>query len=806
MLTQYRTVFIMIFVTLWVPLVFNYFGYVFIEGRWIQFSLHSLVEVVGAVLALVIAIILADAVRYRQLPPVFKWVAQAFLALAILDIVHAAMNVETLFVWFHSISSFFASLILLMGVVVQKTRWSTSPPSKRMVSLFVAVFALLSIQFNHLLPDMTDNQGEFTLVAIMMNVLAGTMFEVSSIYFIVQYFRHHATAYLMMAGFGFLMVASELSFAISSLWDFSWWGWHILRMVALVSLSWYFYELLKNKIDAQLDTHRELETQLQSLRQQLLQVSQYSQLLDKTSLVSKSDLDGNITEVNDRLLESTGYRREELLGQPHSIFKGGYTNPSAYETLWKTIQSGDLWTGQLQNRKKNGDLFMIKIAILPIKNEAGEVVEYLAARQDITDAIEQQDRLTHYQTVDDLTGFKTRYQLVQDIEARKIEKIALLNIDDSKEINDFFGLVVGNELIRQVGQYLAKIKDPALRIYRMHGDEFALATSMNHPMDKFEAKIGQWVNALSEVPFDVAGQTLYITVKAGIAEGLDTALTAADMALKVAKKTHRPVVTQNETYLFSHRYKENMIWIQTLKQALADDGILLVYQPIYDLQNQANRGFECLVRLDKDGAMVEPAYFLEVAKKSRLYDQLSQCVMRLAFEAFHDRAEAFSINICAEDMVNEQTFNHLQQLCQNYYCADRLTLEFTEQEAYKNLDAAIQFVQSVKRLGVQIAIDDVEKGVMDFEALLKLQPNCIKIEGRLIAHLLETEQDDTASDAEVIISTLVGFAHQRNISVVAERVESQSQFLKLKALKVDCVQGFFTGKPTIIITEPLKKA
>lgn len=801
MLTNYKNVFIMIFITLWLPLVFNYFGYVFIEGQWIQFALHSLVEVVGAVLAIVMAILLTEALSYHELHPIFHWVVRAFLAVAILDIVHAAMNVETLFVWFHSMPGFFASLLLMIGVLAQGSRWKLALPPKRMVLIVVAVFALLSILFEELVPAMTDKQGEFTLLAIMINVFAGSMFVISGVYFIAQYFKSQATEHLMIAGFGFLMVASDLPFAISSLWDFSWWGWHILRLLAFISLSWYFYEFLRTKAEAYQQNHQALEAESISLRQRLHEQSEYAKLLCKTSLVSKSDLSGNITEVNKQLLEVTGYHRDELLGEPHSILKGGSTPEKIYANLWQTIQSGRMWFGQLQNSKKNGELFMTKIAIMPIKNEAGEIIEYLAARQDITDAIQHEELLANYRTLDELTGFKTRHQLVYDLESQKIEKIALLNIDDSKEINDFFGMGVGNELIRQVGHYLAKVKEPKIRIYRMHGDEFALATTMDHPIDRFEEKIGQWVDDIAEVPFDVAGQTIHISLKAGIAEGLDTALTAADMALKVAKKTLRPVVTQSETYLFSHQYKENTIWMQSLKQALAHQGISLVYQPIYDIEKQQTIGYECLVRLDKDQTLIEPVYFLEVAKKSRLYPQLTQQVMSLAFEAFHDRADAFSINISSEDMVNEQTLSHLNQLCQNYHCAERLTLEFTEQEAHKNLEVAIQFVKTVKALGIQVAIDDLENGVTDFEALLKLQPDCIKIDGNLILHLMDDAAAYHQNDAEVIINTLVGFAHQRNIKVVAETVETQSQFLKLKALKVDCVQGYFTGKPDIMISD-----
>ena len=806
MLTQYRTVFMMIFGTLWVPLVFNYFGYLFVDGYWVQFALHSLVEVVGAVFAFVMGVMLVDAVRYGQLPPIFNWVARAFLALAVWDIVHAAMNVETLFVWFHSLSGFFASFILMTGVFTQYFRWPISLPRSSVVVLLMVVFAIVSIQFDGLLPAMTDKQGEFTWVAIVMNVLAGAMFVVSALYFTVQYFRHHTVENLMIAGFCFLMVSSELSFAIFSLWDFSWWGWHLLRLVALVGLSWFFYEWLKNNTETHWQQQRALETQVQTLRQELYQVSQHAQLLDQTSLVSKSDLHGYITEVNAQLLASTGYSQQELIGQPHSIFKGGFTDRSTYSDLWKTIQSGKLWVGQLKNRKKNGDLFMIKIAILPIKNKAGDVIEYLAARQDITDAIEQEKLLTHYRNRDELTGFKTRYQLIQDLEAQQIEKIALFNIDDSKEINEFFGMAVGDELIRQVGQKLDEMKGQKLRIYRMHGDEFALAMSISEPVDGFEKKVQQWVNQLSEVSFDVDGQIIDITIKAGIAEGVDSALTAADMALKVAKKTNRSVVAQNETYLYSHQYKENQIWTEVLKQALLDDGILLFYQPIYDVQKQTEVAYECLVHLYQEETTIDPVYFLKVAKKARLYSQLSERVLTLAFETFHDRPEGFSVNVCSEDMVRENYFKHLQYLCQCYGGADRLTLELTEQEAHKNLAAAIAFVKAIKAVGVQVAIDNVGAGTTHFEALLKLQPDWIKIDGRLIAMLFETESESGHDDAELIIQTLVGFAHQRNIKVIAEAVESQAQFLKLKTLKVDYVQGFFTGKPAIILPEESKKA
>lgn len=789
MLTQYKTVFIMIFVTLWVPLVFNYFGYVFIEGQWVQFALHSLMEVLGAVLALVMAIWIVKAVDYGKLPDIFKWVALAFGAMGVLDLFHAAMNVDVLFVWFHSMSGFFASFILMVGVLKQCAALKMSSPRMSTVIGFIAAFSVVSFVFETFIPPMTNHLSEFTVLAKVINVSAGVMFVISGLYFTHQYFKLQTYEYLMVAGFCFLMVASELSFAISNLWDFSWWGWHLLRLLAFVSLAWFFFELFKNMIENQMTDHAKTQDQLQDLRQECCQVSQYAKLLDQTSLVSKSDLQGHITDVNEHLLESTGYRREELIGQSHAIFKSEQTPNATYDDLWRTIQAGQLWIGQLQNRKKNGELYNVNLAVLPIQNPAGEVVEYLAARQDITQAVRSQELLANVRNLDDLTGFKNRNQLIQDLDSQQIEKIALLNIDDFKEINDFFGLNMGNELIRKVGLQLAKMKDPALRIYRMHGDEFALAVMMSDPVDGFEAKIWQWATELSEVPFEVQGKTLYLTVKAGIAEGMDSALTAADMALKVAKKTKRIVVSQNETYLFSHQYKENEIWTHSLKKAFKENGILLVYQPIYDLQKQKTVAHECLVRLCKEGELIEPQYFLEVAKKTRLYPQLTERILSLAFETFQSRTDGFSVNVCLDDMVNEKTITHIKQLCQTGSCADRLSLEFTEAEAEKNLATAGEFVQTIKSLGIRVTIDDVGKDASHLETIIELQPDYIKLDGRLVHKALEE------ASATLIIKTLVNFAHHQKIKVIAEAVETQALFLKLKTLKVDFVQGYFTGKP-----------
>ncbi|WP_372999039.1 PAS domain S-box protein [Sulfurimonas sp.] len=122
-------------------------------------------------------------------------------------------------------------------------------------------------------------------------------------------------------------------------------------------------------------------------------IEQLQNAIDKTTLVSKTDLKGKITYVNEAFVQLSGYTKEELLGQPHSVVRHSDTSSKVFKDMWKTIKSGNIWHGKIKNRKKDGNSYIVDVSIFPIKNENNVIVEYIAIRHDITELEELKEIL-----------------------------------------------------------------------------------------------------------------------------------------------------------------------------------------------------------------------------------------------------------------------------------------------------------------------------------------------------------------------------------------------------------------------------
>ncbi len=124
---------------------------------------------------------------------------------------------------------------------------------------------------------------------------------------------------------------------------------------------------------------------METINQQVLKA------VEDAFVVSKTDLQGNITYVNDLFCTLTGFAREDLIGQPHSIVRDASVPKDVYKDMWDTIQAGNIWTGIVPNRGKGGVLYVVDTTVQPIKNDAGEIVEYISVRRVINDLMSDYD-------------------------------------------------------------------------------------------------------------------------------------------------------------------------------------------------------------------------------------------------------------------------------------------------------------------------------------------------------------------------------------------------------------------------------
>lgn len=520
----------------------------------------------------------------------------------------------------------------------------------------------------------------------------------------------------------------------------------------------------------------------------------YKLAMDASSIVSKADLQGNFTYVNEKFCQVSGYTREEVIGCSHNLLRSPSMQSSTFEELWDTIQDKKVWQGVLLNRGKYNE-YWVDISILPILDENDEIIEYIAVRHDITKMIEQQKKLDNIANTDILTGYGNRYKLNNDIQKSKQPALVIINIDNFSQINDFYGHVKGDKVIQQLGNILENIiYVEHCELYHLQGDEYVIL-NLDVDAELFVKRVKTMIAEIKKSSIKIKEEILYLNVSAAISfETQERLLETADMALKVAKKRNKSLIVYSDGISLNNEYENNLKWTRKIKEAIEEDRIVPVFQPIVNNTTLKWDKYESLVRLkEKDGTLTSPFHFLEISKKTKLYGQITRIMLKKSFENFKNREEEFSVNLTVKDILNEITNNFIINLLEEYKISHRVVFEIVESESIENLEEVAIFLQKVKSFGAKIAIDDFGTGYSNFEYLLRLKADFIKIDGSMIKDI------DTNEEAQLVVSIIVDFAKKMNIKTIAEFVENESVFRTVKELGIDYTQGFYFSKPLAII-------
>ena len=546
------------------------------------------------------------------------------------------------------------------------------------------------------------------------------------------------------------------------------------------------------------DLNKNLESLVKSKTEELQKniafLESYKRVMDLSNIVSKSDLFGKITYVNDNFCKVSGYTKEEVLGQPHSMIRHFDTPSSIFREMWENIKSKKSWQGILKNRKKDGGYYWVDSTVMPILDEHGEIFEYIATRHDITESVKQRERLEKIAFTDALTDLGNRRKLINDIEKLKNPSIAILDIDKFSEINDFYGHNFGDTLLREVGQTIkGLIQDHSTKeLYRLQADQFAILNiSLKH--DEFISKIWQIIAKIEHSEYLSFDEGVKVQMTASISFEKEELLISADMALKNAKRTGVDLLVYGSQYSLSGQYENNIKWTKKLRAAIASDNLVPYYQPIVNNTTLKWEKYESLVRLiDEDDKVISPFFFLEIAKNTKHYDTLTKRVINKSFETFKDSDLSFSVNLTIKDILNPQLQEYIYEMLQNHNKASQVVFEIVESEGIDNYEAVIAFIDNVKQFGCKIAIDDFGSGYSNFNYLLEFQADFIKLDGSLIRHIV------TDKNARILVETIVGFAKKLNIATIAEFVENEAIFAVVKEIGIDYSQGYYFGAPAAV--------
>lgn len=517
----------------------------------------------------------------------------------------------------------------------------------------------------------------------------------------------------------------------------------------------------------------------------------YSHAMDESSIVSKSDLHGNIIYVNDNFCEVSGYTKNEVIGKPHSFIRHPDTKSEVFRELWKEIRAKKTWKGVLKNLKKDGGYYWIDIKILPILDEKGDIVEYIAIRHDITELIDQRETLEQIATTDSLTNLGNRYKLLKDIELLENPSIAIIDIERFSEINDFYGDAFGDMVIKELGNTLPKLieDESSKQLYRLQADVFAIL-NLSLQRDDFISNIERIIDEIENIVYKIDGKEVMIQTTTSISFEKNNLLVTAYMAMKYAKQTRENLLVYNETLNLDSLYENNIKWTNKLRTAIENDTITPFYQVIVNNKTGKWEKYESLVRIiDEDKKVITPFFFLEIAKRTKYYETLTKTVIKKSFETFKDSDKEFSINLTIKDIMNVKIQEYICETLQKYKISKQVVFEIVESEGIDNYEEVMAFINKIKEYGCKIAIDDFGTGYSNFNYLLELQADYIKIDGSLVKNVV------TDKNSQTLIKTIVAFAKELNMLTIAEYVENGEIYEMVKELGVDYSQGYFFSKP-----------
>ncbi|MGB5965205.1 MAG: EAL domain-containing protein [Sulfurimonadaceae bacterium] len=534
-------------------------------------------------------------------------------------------------------------------------------------------------------------------------------------------------------------------------------------------------------------------------------LEEYKRVVDASSPVVKTDVDGHITYVNEAYETLSGFTLDELRGNSHALVRSAMTSDIYLETFWKTILDKKIFKGEFQNIDKKGKPFYIESTVVPILDEKGEIFEFISIMFDITERKEQERELERQLYVDTLTALPNRSALHRVLELYSGHKLMLINVDDFNTINTIYGERIGDELILQLANKLQEmLSSENLTLFRLSGDEFAILANSKVPRDFFREDVVMIAHQLSPIELQCSAHIITVRARIGAVldaknENLRSLVSMASLALRDAKKCKQSYAFYSEIADKTLHLEENLLTLEMLDFALKNRSVKVHFQAIANTMTHEIEKFEALVRIaDQNGKIHYPNEFIAIAKGARLYSELSKEVFAQTLEmAKNNPSFDFSFNIEMADILDPKTSSFLLTKLRASNCAERIVFELVESEELEGSEQVYHFFTLIKEEGSKIAIDDFGSGYSNYAYLMKLGVDIVKIDGSLVADIT------TNLNNKRIVKSIINIIHDLGIKVITEFVEDRETYQMVVLLGADYAQGHFIEKATGIDVKTL---
>ncbi|HIV69368.1 MAG TPA: EAL domain-containing protein [Candidatus Aquabacterium excrementipullorum] len=567
-------------------------------------------------------------------------------------------------------------------------------------------------------------------------------------------------------------------------------------------------------LERTLARHREIAESLSAANQELHLTGAAAARINDLVMITARDAQAppyaRIAFVNEAFLRRTGYPREQVIGQPHTLLYGPDTAANDRARIDEALRAGSAIRIELVVHDRAGGAFWLELDITPILDDHGDarhvawVARDIGARKKAEALIWQQ---AHY---DGLTGLPNRQLLRQRLEqalaasARDGQPVALLfiDLDHFKEVNDTLGHHLGDLLLVEAARRIRQCVGDADTVARLGGDEFTVVMPGLAAAERVDRVAQAIIDRLVQ-PFQLKGERAYVSASIGITQAprdgtaIEALFKQADQALYAAKDAGRRRFC-HFTAEMEAAAQLHMRVATDLRGALQDGQLSVVYQPIVTLATGEVHKAEALLRWNHPIlGPIGPSVFIPIAESSGQIDEIGDWVFRQAAgQALRWRSlfhPDFQISVNKSPVQFREGGGRQNDWAEHLRAiglpGDALAVEITEGVLLDATDEVVAQLAHLRAAGMAVSLDDFGTGYSSLSYLQAFAIDHLKIDQAFVRDLTP------GSTGMVLCRAIVAMAHDLGMTVIAEGVETAEQCALLSSVGCDLGQGYLFARP-----------
>ncbi|GGF85414.1 sensor domain-containing phosphodiesterase [Alteromonas lipolytica] len=502
-----------------------------------------------------------------------------------------------------------------------------------------------------------------------------------------------------------------------------------------------------------------------------------------------TDADHKIIEVNQAFCDMFGYRRSEVMGLDPKLFSSGQHDKTFYRNFWHKVFKKGVWQGEITNRHANGSVLEQWVSVNQIRDESGHVHHYTAIYTDLTELNKARAKNLYLANTDPLTGLSSKSYLAEELKSPGIKSLLVIGLDGLRYLNDAYGFDVCDELMRNTAQI---IKSQVVADCYVGGGpgKYVLLFKSKVDLQAIAEKLRSYFRHHQVSANDIS---VFLSLSFGGAKGHSDLLRLGVTALRQSRDSGDLKCIVLEQDAIAAESQQHMLFVEAnniIHTAVNEQLIVPYFQGIHDNLTGVIRHYEALARIHHDDQVLTPYSFIEAAKVAGMLPVITRQMAQQTFKVMSHNDYTFSLNITEYDLNAQYLQGLLTELCQTYDIApQRVILEVLEGISSTGKDSHLKQLKALKLAGFKLAIDDFGTEYSNFERILDLEVDFLKIDARYIKNIHIDRK------SYEIVKALSFFCRNAGIKCIAEFVHSVEVQQCLLELGLDYSQGYLFSRP-----------